>query len=76
MTRKVLIALPEPMLNQADMVAGIECRSRSDLMREALRRYLDNFSRSRGGIADDIQAIPSAGMVSGRERPHLTPIAR
>jgi hypothetical protein len=61
MSRKVLIALPELMLNQADMVAEFECRSRSDLMREALRRYLKHFNSNRSTIADDIQGIPSAG---------------
>jgi metal-responsive CopG/Arc/MetJ family transcriptional regulator len=46
MPKKVLIALPPAMLEQADYVANCEHRTRSDLIREALRRYLDNFKRS------------------------------
>lgn len=48
MPKKVLIALPPAMLEQADYVANCEHRTRSDLIREALRRYLDNFKRSQG----------------------------
>jgi Ribbon-helix-helix protein, copG family. len=33
------------MLEQVDFVAQCEHRNRSDLIREALRRYLDNFRR-------------------------------
>lgn len=46
MPKKVLIALPPAMLEQADFVAQSEHRTRSDLIREALRRYLDNFKRT------------------------------
>lgn len=47
MPKKVLIALPPAMLDQVDQVAHIEHRTRSDLIRESLRRYLDNFRKSR-----------------------------
>lgn len=33
------------MLEQVDQIAKVEHRTRSDLIREALRRYLDNFRR-------------------------------
>ena len=46
MPKKVLIALPPAMLEQVDYIASCEHRTRSDLIREALRRYLDNFKRS------------------------------
>ncbi|MBX9690584.1 MAG: ribbon-helix-helix domain-containing protein [Candidatus Obscuribacterales bacterium] len=46
MPKKVLIALPPAMLEQVDFIAQCEHRTRSDLIREALRRYLDNFRRS------------------------------
>ncbi len=46
MPKKVLIALPPAMLEQVDYIAQCEHRTRSDLIREALRRYLDNFRRS------------------------------
>jgi len=37
------------MLEQVDFIAQCEHRTRSDLIREALRRYLDNFRRTQGG---------------------------
>lgn len=37
---KVLICLPEKFLEEVDQVAEIEQRSRSELIREALRAYL------------------------------------
>ncbi len=49
MPKKVLIALPPAMLEQVDYIAQCEHRTRSDLIREALRRYLDNFRRNAGG---------------------------
>jgi len=42
MPKKVLIAIPPAMLEQVDQVADQEHRTRSDLIREALRRYLFN----------------------------------
>lgn len=44
MPKKVLIALPPAMLEQIDHVAGVEHRTRSDLIREAMRRYLLEFA--------------------------------
>lgn len=49
MPKKVLIALPVGMLEQIDYVAQAEHRTRSDLIRESLRQYLNNFRRANGG---------------------------
>ena len=46
MPKKVLIALPPGLLEQVDFIAKTEHRNRSELIREALRRYLDNFKRT------------------------------
>ena len=46
MSKKVLIALPPSLLAKVDYAAQAECRTRSDLFREALRRYIDNFQRT------------------------------
>lgn len=43
MPKKVLIALPPAMLEQVDYIAGYEHRTRSDLIREALRRYIQPY---------------------------------
>ncbi|HEY9869590.1 MAG TPA: ribbon-helix-helix domain-containing protein [Candidatus Obscuribacterales bacterium] len=48
MPKKVLVALPPGLLEQIDFVAQVEHRTRSDLIREALRRYIENFRRSQG----------------------------
>lgn len=40
MPKKVLVALPPKMLEEIDFTAQMEHRTRSDLIREALRRYL------------------------------------
>lgn len=46
MPKKVLVALPPGLLEQIDFVAQVEHRTRSDLIREAMRRYIENFKRS------------------------------
>ena len=46
MPKKVLVALPPGLLEQIDFVAQAEHRTRSDLIREALRRYIDGFKKS------------------------------
>lgn len=38
--KKVLVAIPTPLLELADQRAEHESRTRSELIREALRRYL------------------------------------
>lgn len=48
MPKKVLVALPPGLLEQIDFVASVEHRTRSDLIREALRRYIDGFKRNQG----------------------------
>ena len=46
MPKKVLVALPAGLLEQIDFVAQVEHRNRSDLIREALRRYIESFRRN------------------------------
>ena len=66
MPKKVLIAIPQAMLEQADYIAQCEHRTRSDLIREALRRYLDNFKRTQGSQASGASiAIVSEPVASG-----------
>ena len=49
MGAKVLVTLPEPFLAEVDRVAEEEHRSRSELVREALRQYLATQRSSRPG---------------------------
>jgi len=41
MANKILVSLPEKFLEEVDSVAAAEHRSRSELIREALRAYLE-----------------------------------
>jgi CopG family transcriptional regulator / antitoxin EndoAI len=40
---RVLISIPDEFLTEIDSIAGEEHRSRSDLIREALRLYMRNM---------------------------------
>ena len=51
--KKVLIAIPRLMLGQIDSIAEMEHRTRSDLFREALRRYIQNFEKDHPVAAID-----------------------
>ena len=48
MTNKVLISLPKRFLEDVDRVAAEEHRSRSELIREALRAYLETRNKKVG----------------------------
>ena len=41
MKKKVLVAIPERMLDQVDLLATYRCQTRSELIREALRAHLE-----------------------------------
>jgi metal-responsive CopG/Arc/MetJ family transcriptional regulator len=62
MPKKVLIALPPLLLEEVDNMAAAEFRTRSDLIREALRRYLDAFKKNQRLIAETrIEALTANG---------------
>ncbi|MHB0878182.1 MAG: CopG family ribbon-helix-helix protein [Anaerolineae bacterium] len=69
MSAKVLVSLPEPFLAEVDRVAEEEHRSRSELIREALRHYMAFHARSRPGERTQVQrAVASQDSLS-----HLAP---
>jgi metal-responsive CopG/Arc/MetJ family transcriptional regulator len=41
--KKVLISLPIPFIKEVDAIAKVEHRTRSDLIRESIRRYVQAF---------------------------------
>lgn len=51
-TKKVLIGLPSRLLANVDLMAKYESRTRSDLIREAIRRYYENYRRTESNSAD------------------------
>ena len=74
MPKKVLIALPPAMLEQVDFIAQCEHRTRSDLIREALRRYLDNFKRTNSNL-HMIDTTPPAPVQSTQKEEKPEPTA-
>ena len=52
---KILVTMPDEFLNRIDGVASVEQRSRSELIREALRTYM-----KRSGIKNPQKAIDNA----------------
>jgi len=62
MPNKILVSLPEKFLEEIDTRAAKEQRSRSELVREALRAYLDTHKNRKVGEQ-------SAGYVVGKSKP-------
>lgn len=55
---RVLISMPEKFLSEIDSVAGNENRSRSELIREALRTYIH-----RNKVRDNVTATKNANIL-------------
>ena len=55
---RVLISMPERFLDEIDAVAGTENRSRSELIREALRTYIN-----RNKVRDNQVATKNAAIL-------------
>lgn len=55
---RVLISMPEKFLDEIDTVAGKENRSRSELIREALRTYIH-----RNKVRDNVVATKNAAIL-------------
>ena len=49
---RVLISMPEKFLDEIDSVADSENRTRSELIREALRSYIAKSQARKSGLAD------------------------
>jgi len=57
---RVLISMPEEFLSKIDQVADGENRSRSELIREALRTYIHKQKVRNNAIADKNASILEA----------------
>lgn len=54
MKKKILVAIPERLLDQVDLLAELRAQTRSELIREALRLHVENsqaFANSRPVIS-------------------------
>jgi len=49
---RVLISMPESFLGKIDQIADYESRSRSELIREALRSYISRSQTRKNTMAD------------------------
>lgn len=65
MTKKILLAVPPTLLHKVDLMARCESRTRSDLMREALRRYYEQFLQVHPSA---VESLENAQCLSCRER--------
>jgi CopG family transcriptional regulator/antitoxin EndoAI len=63
MANKILVSLPEKFLEEVDHVAAEEHRSRSELIREALRAYLDARESKKGKVGEQ-----SASYTAGKSK--------
>lgn len=61
--KKVLIALPPAMLGEVDYIAEAEHRTRSDMIREALRRYIEIY-RTKFNRPQTVAALPPSPVAS------------
>jgi len=71
---RVIVSLPEEYLEKIDEVAATEHRSRSELIREALREYLTSHAQDEtekrleaARIMDEARKKSGSGKVSGAE---------
>lgn len=71
MPKKVLVALPPAMLETCDHIATQEHRTRSDLIREALRRYIETFNRKSFNTATLIKE-PAISVTTHEEKAPVT----
>ena len=60
MTVKVMVSFPDEFLAEVDRVAREEHRSRSELLREAMRLYIETRHRARPGDDPRVQAAVAA----------------
>ena len=73
-----MISLPEGFLSEIDKAARSEHRTRSDLIREALREYLSGMKRSKKPIEDSRvrQAFETLRSLTWKEKFDSTDVVR
>ena len=70
MTAKVMVSFPEAFLEEVDRVASEEHRSRSELLREAMRLYIEvRRARSQPGSDARVQAAVAMQDMLARSAP-------
>ena len=71
---RVLISMPESFLGKIDEVAENESRSRSELIREALRSYITRSQVRQNTLADKNARILEALLDQGQEMGKASPL--
>jgi CopG family transcriptional regulator/antitoxin EndoAI len=61
MTKKVMVSFPEEFLDEVDRIAREEHRSRSELLREAMRVYMA-VRRGGGRLSDEPRVRPAVAV--------------
>ena len=60
---KVLVNFPDEFLKEIDKIAELEHRTRSSLIREALRRYLSQFKNEVTQVDSTTKPIPQPSKI-------------
>jgi uncharacterized protein (DUF433 family) len=71
MANKVLVSLPKKFLEDVDRVAAEEHRSRSELIREALRAYLETRQRKIVGEQPASYTVSTSGAKGEQSFPNI-----
>lgn len=57
MNKKVLVAVPERLLTQVDLLADYRSQTRSELIREALRSHLERLQTGAPELSPSLSVI-------------------
>ena len=78
-TRKLItISLPPPLLKKAEEVAQEENRTKSELLREALRFYVETRDARKGGSREQLFALidQAQARTKGTPTPEIRKVVR
>ena len=72
-TKRIMISLPNTLLQEVDGIANQENINRSQLIREAMRFYINELKNARfasacNGLCGNVQDQPQPGQRSGGSR--------
>ena len=71
MANKILVSVPEKFLEDVDRVAAVEHRSRSELIREALRAYMETRKGKKVGEQSAAYKVKKSGPKAKKSFPNI-----
>jgi len=70
-TRKVLVAVPERLLGQIDLLAEFRSQTRSELIRDALRNHVDRSQTAPVSVTTPTLSLVTSA-AQNRDQPGLS----